>query len=195
VSTGDEAHRRPVLKLIVVGDGGVGKTTLIHRYLTGIYLDQRMTVGSGFATHPVEVDGLTVVLSIWDFAGEERFRFLLPKYCLGAHGCLLAFDLTRPTTFFHLDDWVKLVREHAGPIPILLIGTKLDISPLTRTEAETYVTVKGLNGYLETSAKDDVGVQEAFQLIADLMWARIAYAEPPHRVPEPTKVVDHEVSQ
>lgn len=194
MSTGDEQPRKPVLKLIVVGDGGVGKTTLIHRYLTGIYLDQRMTVGSGFATHNIDVDGITVVLSIWDFAGEERFRFLMPRYCIGAHGCLLAFDLTRPVTFFHLDDWLKLVREHAGEIPILLVGTKLDISPLVRTEAEAYVTVHGLNGYIETSAKDDVGVQEVFQLIADLMWARIAYAEPPSRIAEPAKVVDHEVS-
>jgi Ras-related protein Rab-7A len=195
VSTGDEEHRRPVLKLIVVGDGGVGKTTLIHRYLTGIYLDQRVTIGSGFATRAVEIEDVTVVLTIWDFAGEERFRFLLPKYCQGAHGCLLTFDLTRPVTFFHLDDWLKLVRANAGSIPMLLVGTKLDISPLTRTEAEAYVTVNGLNGYIETSAKDDVGVQETFQLIADLMWARIAYAEPPSRVSESTKVVGHEVSQ
>lgn len=187
--------RRAVLKLIVVGDGGVGKTTLINRYLTGTYYDQRMTVGSGFATRAVEVDGVTVVLSIWDFAGEERFRFLMPKYCVGAHGCILAFDLTRQITFFHLDDWLKLVREHAGPIPILLVGTKLDISPLVRTEAEAYVTIHGLNGYIETSAKDDVGVQEVFQFIGDLMWARIAYSQPPSRVSEPTKVVDREVSQ
>jgi small GTP-binding protein len=184
-----------VLKLVVVGDGGVGKTTLIHRYLTDIYLDQRMTVGSGFATRNIEIDGVTIVLSIWDFAGEQRFRFLMPKYCLGAHGCLLAFDLTRQVTFFHLDDWLKLVREHAGQIPILLVGTKLDISPLSRTEAEAYVTVHGLNGYIETSAKENVGVHEVFQLVADLMWARIAYAEVPARVPEPAKVVDREVSQ
>lgn len=184
-----------MLKLIVVGEGGVGKTTLIHRYLTGIYLDQRMTVGSGFATHAIELDGVTIVLSIWDFAGEARFRFLMPRYCIGAHGCLLAFDLTRQITFFHLDDWLNLVRAHAGEIPILLVGTKLDISPLSRTDAEAYVTVHSLNGYIETSAKDDVGVQETFQLIADLMWARIAYAQPPTQVPEPAKVVDREVSQ
>ena len=195
MSAGEEISRRPVLKLIVVGDGGVGKTTLIHRYLTGIYLDQRMTVGSGFATRPIEVDGLKIVLSIWDFAGEERFRFLMPKYCVGAHGCLLAFDLTRPVTFFHLDDWLKLVREHAGSIPILLVGTKLDISPLTRTDAEAYVTIHSLNGYIETSSKEDVGVQEVFQCVADLMWARVAYAQPTPRVPEPTKVVGSQVSQ
>ncbi|MFX1562050.1 MAG: hypothetical protein ACFFDP_01950, partial [Promethearchaeota archaeon] len=58
---------KPVLKLIVFGEGGVGKTTMIHRFITGTYLEARMTVGSGFATKNVEVDGNTVTISIWDF--------------------------------------------------------------------------------------------------------------------------------
>ncbi|MFX0168351.1 MAG: Rab family GTPase [Candidatus Hodarchaeota archaeon] len=179
VSSGDEGlPRKAVMKLIVVGDGGVGKTTLIHRYLTGDYLDQRMTVGSGFATRDISVEGIIIRLAIWDFAGEERFRFLMPRYCQGALGCLLAFDLTRISTFFHLDDWLSLVRENTNNIPILLIGTKLDAVHQTSSEAKEYAETHELAGYLETSSKEGVNVTEAFDLVSNLMWNRLTTSEP-----------------
>ena len=179
VSTGDaQLPRKAVLKMIIVGDGGVGKTTLIHRYLTGNYLDQRMTVGSGFATRDLEMDGVIITLTIWDFAGEERFRFLLPSYCRGALGCILAFDLTRPPTFYHLDEWLNLVRKNTTDIPILLVGTKSDAGSFNRDMAPDYAKVHGLVGYLETSSKAGINVSDAFQIIANLMWTRVTTAEP-----------------
>lgn len=165
-------RRRHILKLIVLGDGGVGKTTIIHRYLTGEYLDQRMTVGAGFATRDIQINGVTITLTIWDFAGEERFRFILPRYCLGSHGCILAFDLSRLTTFFHLDDWLEIIREKTDNIPILLIGTKCDIIMTTQEKAEEYVASRSLSGYMATSSKEGVNVNEVFELIAHLMWTR-----------------------
>lgn len=165
-------RRKHILKLLVIGDGGVGKTTLIHRYLTGEYLDQRMTVGAGFATRNIQINGVTITLSIWDFAGEERFRFILPRYCIGTHGAILAFDLSRPTTFFHLDDWLEIIREKTDNIPILLIGTKCDIVVEIQETAEEYVANRTLSGYMETSSKENVNVNEAFELIAHLMWTR-----------------------
>lgn len=179
VSTGDaNLPRKAVLKMIIVGDGGVGKTTLIHRYLTGNYLDQRMTVGSGFATRDLEMDGVTITLTIWDFAGEERFRFLLPSYCRGALGCILAFDLTRPPTFYHLDEWLGLVRKNTSDIPILLVGTKRDVSNKNSDLALDYARINNLEGYLETSSKDGLNVTNTFETIADLMWTRLTTAEP-----------------
>ena len=179
VSTGDaNLPRKAVLKMIIVGDGGVGKTTLIHRYLTGNYLDQRMTVGSGFATRDLEMDGVTITLTIWDFAGEERFRFLLPSYCRGALGCILAFDLTRPPTFYHLDEWLGLVRKNTSDIPILLVGTKRDVSNKNSDLALDYTRINNLEGYLETSSKDGLNVTNTFETIADLMWTRLTTAEP-----------------
>ncbi len=163
---------KPVLKLIVFGEGGVGKTTMIHRFITGTYLEARMTVGSGFATKNVEVDGNTVTISIWDFAGEERFRILMPKYCIGAHGGILAFDLTRTDTFVKLDAWLKIVREGCPQIPILLVGNKSDMkSFVSRENALEFVKRNSINGYLETSSKDDSNVTETFEKIAELMWS------------------------
>ncbi len=179
VSAGDgQLPRKAVMKLIVVGDGGVGKTTLIHRFLTGTYLDQRMTVGSGFATKDLEVDGVIISLTIWDFAGEERFRFLMPRYCQGAHGCILAFDLTRPPTFYHLDDWLTLVRNNTHNIPILLVGTKLDVASYQKQAARYYAELNSLDGYLETSSKEGANVAETFEFLTQLMWNRVINAQP-----------------
>jgi small GTP-binding protein len=178
VSSGDAGlPRKAVLKLIVVGDGGVGKTTLIHRYLTGNYLDQRMTVGSGFATRDIEMDGIVITLAIWDFAGEERFRFLMPTYCRGALGCILAFDLTRPPTFYHLDDWLSLVRENTNDIPIVLVATKLDVAKYPSDEGRRYAQTNSLDGFLETSSKEGINVAETFDTITNLMWTRLLSAE------------------
>jgi small GTP-binding protein len=177
VSTGDASlPRKAVLKMIIVGDGGVGKTTLIHRYLTGTYLDQRMTVGSGFATRDLNMEGVTITLAIWDFAGEERFRFLLPTYCQGSLGCILAFDLTRPPTFYHLDQWLTLVRNNTDDIPILLVGNKRDAGDKNSDLAKDYAQVNNLAGYLETSAKQGHNVTKTFETITNLMWTRITTA-------------------
>ncbi|MHA2315228.1 MAG: Rab family GTPase [Candidatus Hermodarchaeia archaeon] len=178
VSSGDGSHaRKAVLKLIVVGDGGVGKTTLIHRYLTGSYLDQRMTVGSGFATRDIEMEGIVITLAIWDFAGEERFRFLMPSYCRGALGCILAFDLTRPPTFYHLDEWLTLVRENTDDIPILLVATKRDVAKYPVDEGLRYAQTNGLAGFIETSSKEGYNVAEVFNTITSLMWNRLLTAD------------------
>jgi Ras-related protein Rab-11B len=174
VSAGDAGlPRKAVLKLIIVGDGGVGKTTMVHRFLTGDYLDQRMTVGSGFATRDVELEGIIFTLAIWDFAGEERFRFLMPHYCKGALGCILAFDLTRPITFFHLDDWLSLVRDNTTNIPILLVGTKSDAALSELPEAHQYADTHALAGYIQTSSKDGINITEAFETVSNLMWNRL----------------------
>lgn len=85
-----------VYKLVVAGEGGVGKTTLIIRYCEGIFKhDTRTTVGVGFASKEVQLHGESIKLQIWDFGGEERFRFILPAYCKGANAAILAFDSTR----------------------------------------------------------------------------------------------------
>ncbi|MFX1518387.1 MAG: Rab family GTPase [Promethearchaeota archaeon] len=119
-----------LFKVIVVGEGGVGKTTFINRFATNKFNeDTKITIGASFYAFENNVNGgdTSVKLQVWDFGGEKRFRFILPSYCLGAHGVIFAFDLTRATTLWNLNEWIDLVMKNTENNPVfLLIGTKAD---------------------------------------------------------------------
>ena len=117
-----------VFKIIVVGEGGVGKTTMIRRLCYQKFLPQKMTIGADLASHDLVVGGKNIKLQLWDFAGELRFRFFLPSYCKGAKGALLVFDLARYSTFKKLNEWYEILRSSAPQgITIILIGAKRDL--------------------------------------------------------------------
>jgi small GTP-binding protein len=163
-----------MLKLVVAGEGGVGKTTLIRRYVEGVFHDSKMTVGAGFAAKRLIVNdghGPTALkLQLWDFGGEKRFRFLLPKFCLGARGAMLAFDLNRFSTFLKIDQWLDLIRENTDDIPIILIGMKADLQrAVDQREVIQFAKKQGLKAYFETSSKNDLNVTPAFEYIAKEM--------------------------
>jgi len=92
-------------KIIIFGDAGTGKTTLTQRFLTELFKsDQTMTIGVDFEVKSLTVDERKVKLQIWDFGGEERFRFLLPTYVRGARGGLFLYDITNFSSIAHIDD-------------------------------------------------------------------------------------------
>jgi len=114
-------------KVVVVGEGGVGKTTLIKRYTTGQFTQSKTTIGVSFAIVTVPLQGLTVKMQIWDLGGEERFRTLLPSFCKGAQGAIVVFDQSRYSTFLALPEWLELVKKNTDSIPIILAGSKSDL--------------------------------------------------------------------
>ena len=124
--------KKYVFKVLVAGQGGVGKTTLLTRAVTGKFVNNTaMTIGVEFHLLNLDFigqadDGLKVTLQLWDFGGQERFRFMLDSYVAGAKGALLLYDLTRLRTLDGLEEWVNLVRKHDPNLPILFVGTKLD---------------------------------------------------------------------
>ncbi len=164
-------------KLLLIGDGGVGKTALAKRYLTGLFTeDTKITIGAGFYSHHLELGGHQVMLQIWDFGGEEQFRFLLPGYCRGARGVIFMHDVTNPATLFHYDTWLDVLRGRASGIPVLAVGTKIDLEDARATsfqEAEEYTRARGAAGYMEVSAKTGVNVGAAFDLITKIMMANL----------------------
>ena len=145
--------RTYIYKIIVAGEGGVGKTTLINRYATGKFeVDTRMTIGVGFLVF--EENGKfdeTFKLQVWDFGGEKRFRFILPSYCNGAQGVILAFDLTRISSLLNLRDWIELIKEHTKNPVILLIGTKND---LAKENGEDIIPDDLINQFLSSISLD-----------------------------------------
>jgi small GTP-binding protein len=163
-----------MLKLVIAGEGGVGKTTMVRRFVEGVYHDSILTVGTAFAAKRMIVNNsgeqTAIKLQIWDFGGEKRFRFLLPKFCLGARGALLAFDLNRFSTFLKCDQWLELIRENTEDIPIVLIGMKSDLQrSIEQKEVVAFAKTHRLKAYFETSSKEDVNVTPAFEYIAKEM--------------------------
>ncbi len=155
----------------------MGKTALAERFLTGLFReDTRITIGVEFHTKDVVTTGKKVKLQIWDFGGEERFRFLLPSYCRGANGGIFLFDVTNPNTLYHVDAWMEVLHGATPHIPILMVGTKADLAEkrtVDATEAMNVAKDHKFAGYAEVSAKSGTNVESTFETITTLMIIRM----------------------
>ncbi|MHA1338583.1 MAG: Rab family GTPase [Promethearchaeota archaeon] len=167
-------------KILMLGNASVGKTTLAERYITGIFNpDLKLTVGVEFFIKTVEIQGKRIKLQIWDMGGEERFRFLLPTYCLGTSGAIFLYDITNKASLEAHPAWLSIVREKNGNIPILLAGNKIDLEDEREVSTEMGIDVakkSGMAGFVEVSAKTGINVEKTFSVLTDLM---IKYAENP----------------
>ena len=156
------------IKVLVCGEAGVGKTSLVLRYIKSRFqTDYKLTVGTDILTKDVALDnGETCTLSIWDIGGQERFSFIRSSFYRGAAGVLLVFDLTRAETWDAIKDWRAAIRQIAGDIPFVLIGNKLDLledvgEVIDRDECREYAEGQG-STYIETSAKNNENVEASF---------------------------------
>lgn len=159
-----------LLKVITAGDGGVGKTTLLYRYIEGKFLvDTKMTIGVEFFLKELKIDGKKILLQVWDFGGQDHFRPLLSNYATGARGALMLFDLTRPSSLSRIDQWVNICRQNNPGIPIIFLGTKLDLIDVNSIREEfalKYMEKYDFFNYLEISSKTGKNVNLAFELLA-----------------------------
>lgn len=168
-----------ILKILTAGEGGVGKTTLLHRYVEGQFsAETKMTIGVEFFLKEIILDGKNCTLQLWDFGGQERFRFLLESYVLGAKGALLMFDLTRPITLDNLEQWVNLVRRSDPDLPVLFLGTKTDLIDDIMVDddyAEQFQEAFNLFDYMKISSKSGANVHEAFEKLTKKILERQVY--------------------
>ncbi len=155
------------LKLVVIGNSGVGKTSLCRRFALGLFEESyKSTIGADFYTRRVKVDGGELVLIIWDLAGQERFGFIRSSFYAGSKGVVVVFSLVDRKSFEDVPGWVREARDNVGEVPILLVGSKKDLgAEVDRSSAEDMVRKLGLIGYVETSAKTGEGVEDAFMTL------------------------------
>jgi len=162
--------QRFVFKVVVVGDGGVGKSTMIQRLITGHFIAQKITIGADLASYGVNVDNKEIKLQIWDFAGEKRFRFFLPNYSRGAHGCIICYDITRYTSFQNLPEWYNIVKDNAIDPVFILVGGKEDLADMKRTvtseEAAKFQNEYDISYFFETSSKSGLNNHIIFETLS-----------------------------
>ncbi|KAM8872182.1 ras-related protein Rab-9A-like [Synchiropus picturatus] len=160
-----------LLKVILLGDGGVGKSSLMNRYVTNKF-DSRLfhTIGVEFLNRELEVDGRSVTLQIWDTAGQERFRSLRTPFYRGSDCCLLTFSVDDGQSFLNLANWKKEFTYYADvkepdSFPFVVLGNKLDVSErqVSGEDARQWCQENGGIPYFETSAKDATNVASAFE--------------------------------
>ncbi|MGV9142217.1 MAG: Rab family GTPase, partial [Promethearchaeota archaeon] len=159
---------------MMLGDASVGKTSLTIRYISGSFLsDLKLTIGVDFYSKNTKFKKKRVKLQIWDFGGEKRFRFLLPQYCKGANAAFFLYDITNRSSIEHLPDWTQLIREHAGDIPIMLIGSKVDLEEyrvVSREEGIQAANKYNLASFVELSSKTGKNVEKAFDLMTEILF-------------------------
>ena len=162
----------------MLGDASVGKTSFTKRYVYNLFNpSERLTIGVDFHVKTVELQGKKVKLQIWDVGGEERFRFLLPTYCLGANAAFLLYDITRPQTLDNINEWTSIVRQKAGSIPIMLVGAKIDLADSQRKVPREYgiqiAEKNNMASFAEISSKTDQNVNKTFEVLTELTLERL----------------------
>ncbi|NXM60240.1 RB18B protein, partial [Illadopsis cleaveri] len=155
------------LKLLMVGDSGVGKSSLLRRFTDGAFEPSlKPTVGIDFKVKKMVLGARAVQLAIWDTAGQERFRTLTPSYYRGAQGVVLVYDVTGKDTFTGLGKWLNELDMHTtnSSSVKMLVGNKTD-KPDCEVERKEGLQLARKHSllFIETSAKTEDGVQQAFE--------------------------------
>ncbi len=160
-------------KVVVAGSKNAGKTSLIQRYSTGKFkTDLLSTIGVDFETKKINVDETDVLLNIWDFAGEKKFRILFPAYVSGASGALLLYDITRKESLKDLHDWMDVIMGVPNPPKtLILIEAKSDLEDqrnVPMDAAMDFFEEYNFQGeILPTSAKTGKNVEKAFLMLGE----------------------------
>ena len=163
----------PLLKIVVAGDGNVGKTSLIRQYCEGRFEQSRVaTIGVDFQTKTVEIQGRTIKLSIWDMAGQIHFQSVRTGLYRGSRTAALVHDVTNPESLAHLQNWYEEIIAVVPNQRFLVVGNKIDLQPdYDTTDAKKFAAaIKA--PHLTTSANTGHGVQKMFLGMAYLALKR-----------------------
>lgn len=179
-----------LMKLIVIGDSGTGKSCLLHRFIEDTFSeDQTQTIGIEYGAKIIDLGGAKVKLQIWDTAGQERYKSVTRSYYRGAMGCLIVYDVNNRSSYESVPQWLSDARQLAGnDVVVMLIGNKIDLAKANNTravqhnEASLYAQQNGLL-HFETSAATGEFVTEAFLRVAKTAVSSAIVSEAQNAVP------------
>jgi small GTP-binding protein len=164
----EEEEYDHVIKVVFIGDSGVGKTNILSRYCNNEFLpNSKTTIGVEFASKILNIDGRKIKTQIWDTAGQERFKSITNTYYYRSQGAFVVYDITKKTSFENVDKWVNQLRQSAGPeVSIILVGNKTDLNSLRAVSKKETIEKANLLGdleFVETSAMSNINIKEAFE--------------------------------
>ena len=159
-------------KILLLGDNLEAKQAIAKRYCYNVFNpSERLTIGVDFHVKTIQLDERKIKIQLWDVGGKERFRFLLPTYCLGANGAMLLYDITNSNSLDHIDDYIGIIREKSGDIPIILIGSKLYLKEngreISRDQGIIIAKRHHLSAFAEVSSQNGQNVKEIFQILTE----------------------------
>eukprot|EP00117_Sycon_ciliatum_P029042 scpid79539/ scgid23216/ Ras-related protein Rab-27A len=179
-TTGDYDY---LIKLLALGDSGVGKTSLLSRFVNGAFdANIGTTIGLDFFERRVTRRGSRINLQLWDTSGQERFRSVTSSIYRNAYGYMMVFDLTNEKTFMNIRDWLTTLRENVASITddpdVILVGNKVDLHDL-HDSSEDMVDLAEVQKwaddndmtFIQTSARTGSGVDAAFNALIEIVMA------------------------
>ncbi|MHA1715121.1 MAG: Rab family GTPase [Promethearchaeota archaeon] len=156
-------------KITLLGEGGVGKTSLILRYVKNYFMeDLKKTIGTNFMIKRIDFDNESVQLIIYDIGAQQRFKSMRARYFQGSSASIAVFDLTNNQSLYALPNWITSVREICGSIPIIVVGNKLDLKEkriVPESDGRNFAS-RFTCMYREVSAKLGDGVKDLFEGVA-----------------------------
>ncbi|CAD6582464.1 MAG: hypothetical protein CYPHOPRED_002042 [Cyphobasidiales sp. Tagirdzhanova-0007] len=192
------SRKKVLLKVIILGDSGVGKTSLMQQFVTKRFSNQyKATIGADFLTKEIMIDDRLVTMQLWDTAGQERFQSLGVAFYRGADCCVLVYDVNSSKSFETLDSWRDEFLIQASPrdpenFPFVVIGNKIDMEEsrrmVSQKRAMTWCQQKGNIPYFETSAKEAINVEQAFQAACKNALQQDSEADISNDYPDPIRI-------
>ena len=184
------------LKLVLLGDSGVGKTNLISRYISNSFDENtRATIGVEFFCKNFRINKKrTIKVEIWDTAGQERYKAITSVYYKGAKGAFIVYDITSRKTFENIDKWIGEIKERTtDDVKLIIIGNKTDLNNEREVKSEeALIKYQDMDiPLIETSALEDTNVNEAFINLIKIVYKDIARKE----IEEKKSISDNKISQ
>jgi len=170
----ESVKKKLKIKVTVIGDGSVGKTSLIQKFTLGTFkTDYSKTIGAQLTKYKTEIDGYRIELIFWDIAGQDNFHFLRPSFYRASKAAIIVYSLEEndlgKRSFEHITKWYEDVKQFCGEIPVVLFANKVDLineQSLDKTKIQNLVKELNFLGYYITSAKTGQGLDDAFNALS-----------------------------